>query len=76
MGDRHIQPCADRAHLFGRGHDGAGLAQNRPHPIATGGMPQRAMLQLAVGPDDGPLAIALNLRRIAAQQGQQPFGHL
>src|SRR5262249_6230879 len=83
---RHIERTARRTDLLGRGHDGQRIAaaplraafrlptQYLAQPIAAGGVPERSMLELAVGADDRALAVTLYGSRLDVQRRQQACG--
>jgi hypothetical protein len=76
MMQRDVDARAGGRHLHGRRHDRLGAAHGMADAEAAGLVPQGCMFQLAVQPDDGALAIGLQLGTLGVQDLHHAPGEL
>ena len=60
VGDGDVDGCANSANLFGRRHNGAGLAQSLAHHVTAGDVPKGCVFQLTRFTDKGGFAVSIN----------------
>ena len=73
--DGNIEPSSRASNLFCRGHDRLRAAKNLTHGIASGNVPQSAMLKFTCRADNGSVAVTLDHLRISAQRGDEGARH-
>src|SRR5258706_4637562 len=71
----NIEASAGAAYFFRRGDDCFRAAKNLAHGVASGDVPQSAMLEFSSCADDGALAVAFDDFRVSAERGDEGARH-
>ena len=71
MRDRHVETGTYTGHFLGGRNDRRALAKCGPHATTTWDVPHRAVFDLTGRAHDGPFAVAVDHRRVAAEMADQ-----